>query len=70
MSCGQRIHRIIDESCAPSFIRCICGGRYSLRVEEEDLTVPLPDIADDVELADVVPAARAFSAAARDLHAG
>lgn len=42
--CGRKVYRVVDETCAPSRVRCTCGAQYSLNVEEDDPRTPLPDI--------------------------
>lgn len=32
--CGRRVHRRVDENCPPSCIRCVCGARFPLKLEE------------------------------------
>ncbi len=47
-SCGRKLHRaILDESCAPSRVRCSCGVHYSIKVEDDDPGAPLPDFEAD-----------------------
>jgi predicted nucleic acid-binding Zn-ribbon protein len=42
--CGRKVYRVVDETCAPSRVRCTCGAQYFLRVEEDDPRSPLPDV--------------------------
>jgi hypothetical protein len=42
-NCGERLRREVDEQVFPSSLRCRCGSRFSLRVEEEPPRSYLPE---------------------------
>jgi len=33
--CGRKLHRVVDLDCPPSSVRCTCGARYALQLEQE-----------------------------------
>ena len=39
--CATWVHIVADENCPPSSVRCPCGARYPLEVDEAPL-LPLP----------------------------
>jgi len=34
--CGRTFRRPVDENCPPSHLRCICGARFPLQLEEPE----------------------------------
>lgn len=34
--CGRTLRRPVDPDCPPSHLRCICGARFPLQLEEPE----------------------------------
>ena len=41
--CGKRSERIFDELCPPPYLRCACGAKFALQVEQEEDRDFFPD---------------------------
>jgi len=50
--CGTKVERPVDEDFPPSFLRCVCGRRFSLTMEDAPMGF-LPDDPSDLGQIDV-----------------